>query len=242
MTKALIVGGGIGGLAAAVALSQRGWDVEVFERAPRFAEVGAGLSLWPNAVTALTDLGVADRVVAQAVPHRQGGIRDASGRWLMRTDGAALRTRFGAVLMIHRADLLDLLREALPDDVVLHPGVTVHRADGSGVIHHSRGSASGDVLIGADGIRSVVRDSLWGHIAPRYAGYTAWRFVTASPLPAISDSGESWGRGSRFGYAPLPDGRIYCYAVANAPEGAAGDGLRELWHRFGDWHDRFRGC
>lgn len=83
---------------------------------------------------------------------------------------------------------------------------------------------------------SVVRTSIWPDApTPRYAGYAAWRLVT-SPVP-VGESCESWGRGERFGYAPLPDGRIYCYATANAPEGAAGGGLAGLRRRFGGWHD-----
>ncbi len=85
-------------------------------------------------------------------------------------------------------------------------------------------------------MRSVVRRSVWpGAPAPRYAGYTAWRVVT--PSVPVGESCESWGAGERFGYAPLSDGRVYCYAAANAPEGASDGGLAGLRRRFGGWHD-----
>ena len=93
--KAIIVGGGIAGLASALALTRRGWQVEVLERAPEFTEVGAGLSVWPNALRALDALGVGGPVRRRAVLQGQAGIRDATGRWLSRTDTAELERRYG---------------------------------------------------------------------------------------------------------------------------------------------------
>ncbi|MGB8946083.1 MAG: FAD-dependent monooxygenase, partial [Streptomyces sp.] len=114
---ATIVGGGIGGLAAAIALHRRGWRVEVLERAPEFTEIGAGISLWPNALRALAALGLADTVRALGAVEAAGGVRDRRGRWLTRTDNAELTRRFGhPLLVLHRADLLRALAEALPAD------------------------------------------------------------------------------------------------------------------------------
>ena len=220
--KAIIAGGGIAGLAAALALTRRGWEVEVFERAPEFTEAGAGLSLWPNALRALDALGVGEHVRGQAAMAGQAGIRDATGRWLSRTDTAGLERRYGQAAMIHRADLLAVLLAAVPDEA-LRPGVTVQEARPDGTVLHSGGESRADLVVGADGVRSITRRSVWpDQPAPRYAGYASWRLVTG-PV-AVTESSESWGRGERFGYAPLPDGRIYCYATANAPEGAPGGG------------------
>ena len=232
--KAVIIGGGIGGLASALALSQRSWKVEVLERAAEFTEVGAGLSLWPNALRALDALGIGEPVRRRAVLEGQAGIRDAAGRWLARTSTAELERRYGPTAMIHRADLLAVLHAAVPAGS-LYSGVTVSRVRLDGTVVHSRGESHADLIVGADGIHSVARTSIWpDDPAPRYAGYTAWRIVTP-PVP-VDGSSESWGSGERFGYAPLPDGRIYCYATANAPEGAAADGLAGLRSRFGGWH------
>jgi 2-polyprenyl-6-methoxyphenol hydroxylase-like FAD-dependent oxidoreductase len=233
--RAIVVGGGIAGLASALALTRRGWQVQVFERAPEFIEVGAGLSLWPNALRALDALGVGEPVRSRATLGGQVGIRDVAGRWLSRADTAELERRYGLTAMIHRADLLAVLRAAVPDEV-LRPGITVTRVRPDGTVDHSGGQSRADVVVGADGLASVTRQSLWpGAPGPRYAGYTAWRVVTA-PVP-VGEASESWGRGERFGYAPLADGRIYCYAAANAPEGAPGGGLAGLRARFGGWHD-----
>ncbi|MFI8977871.1 FAD-dependent monooxygenase [Nocardia asteroides] len=276
MSTAIVVGGGIGGLATALGLTRRGWEVRVLERAPEIAEVGAGISLWSNALRALDALGVGAAIRAQAVEDASAGIRDARGRWLSRTDIATLRARFGAPVVIHRAALLDILRSALPGDVV-RTGVTVTDVDPDGTVRHaaeapgtdsdrtvrySAGTSgvdsdgtvrqaagvdfdgtdrqaatvsSADLVVGADGLRSVVRRAVCGEIPARYAGYTAWRAVVELADP-LTEFGETWGRGARFGIAPLADGRTYCFAVYNAPEGAGGS-FAEVRARFADWHD-----
>src|SRR6266516_3129869 len=161
--RAIIIGGGIAGLASALALTRGGWQVEVLERAPEFSEVGAGLSLWPNALRALDALGVGERVRGRAVLEGQVGIRDASGRWLSRVDTAGLARRYGLTAMIHRADLLAVRRD--------------------GTVVHSGGQSRAGLVVGADGVLSVTRRSVWLNApAPRYSGYTSWQVVTP-PVP-----------------------------------------------------------
>ncbi|WP_280477191.1 FAD-dependent monooxygenase [Nocardia asiatica] len=235
MPEALVVGGGIGGLAAAVAFLRQGWRVEVLERAAEITEVGAGLSLWPNALRALDALGVGEQVRDRAVEEGAAGIRDRAGRWLTRIDAEAIRARYGSPVMMHRADLVDVLRSALPARAV-RTGVAVAEARADGTVVHSAGTSGGDVVVGADGLRSVVRRAVCGAVRPRYSGYTAWRMVVA-PHEPVTGMGESWGRGERFGYVPLADGRVYCFATANMPEGTPGGGAAELRARFGGWHE-----
>ncbi|WP_280373110.1 FAD-dependent monooxygenase [Nocardia abscessus] len=235
MPEALIVGGGIGGLATAVAFLRQGWRVEVLERAAEITEVGAGLSLWPNALRALDALGVGDQVRARAVEQGAAGIRDRSGRWLTRMDAEAIRARYGSPIMMHRADLVNVLRSALPAEAV-RTGVTVAEARVDGTVVHSAGTSGGDVVVGADGIRSVVRRAVCGEVRPRYGGYTAWR-VVVTPRRPVTEMGESWGRGERFGYVPLVDGRVYCFATANMPEATPSGGSAGLRTRFGGWHE-----
>ncbi|MEV0251882.1 FAD-dependent monooxygenase [Nocardia sp. NPDC050712] len=235
MPKAVVVGGGIGGLATAVAFHRRGWEVEVLERAATIAEIGAGLSVWPNALRALDLLGLGDEVRARALEDGAAGIRDPKGRWLARADAAVLRARYGSPIMMHRADLLDVLRRGVPESA-LRAGISVTEARADGTVTHSAGTSTGDVVVGADGIRSVVRRAVCGEIAPRYSGYTAWR-VVVRPSGPVCEMGETWGRGQRFGFSGLHDGRVYCFATANMPEGTRTDGAAELRRRFGTWHE-----
>lgn len=230
----VVVGGGIAGLSTAIGLARAGVPVTVLEQAARFDEVGAGLSLWPNAVRALDALGVGERVRRRSRESRRAVIRDPRGRVLSTVDVAAMARRFGPLLMIHRADLLDALVEGLPDSVAVQTGTTVQSVQPGGVVVHSAGTARADVVVGADGIDSVVRKSLWPkEFQPRYLGYTTYRMLTR-PLDVLED-GEAWGRGLRFGWAPLPDGRVYCFAVVSAPEGQPAEGLSALTDRYHEW-------
>ncbi|RZQ62289.1 FAD-dependent monooxygenase [Amycolatopsis suaedae] len=232
--KVIIVGGGIGGLTAAVAFHQRGWAVEVLERAPEFTEIGAGLSIQPNGLRALDMLGLGDALRSGGLADPLAGVRRVNGSWLIRNDVDDLKRRFGQWVTVHRAALVDLLRAALPAHA-LRPGTDVHDVRPDGTVRHSGGTATADLVVGADGVHSVTRRSVWPGIpAPRYVGYTTWRLI-APPHP-VDGSVETWGSGERFGYLPMPDGRVYCYLMANAPAGSH-IGLDRLRERFARWHD-----
>ena len=241
--RAIVVGAGIGGLAAAVALRLAGFEVRVLERAPELTEVGAGLSLWPNALRALDAIGLGDEVRAAGVAQVTGGLRRPDGRWLARADTGEVARRFGDVVMVARAELLDVLRAAVPVDVV-RTGVEVtglEQHSGAAVVTHTGGHETADVVVGADGVRSAVRRLTWPQSpGPRYAGYVAYRLLTP-PLRGSGDEGaETWGSGVRFGYVPLRDGRVYCFAAVTAQPlhrwGTAGTGLEDLEALVGTWH------
>ena len=222
----MIVGGGIGGLAAAVALRRIGWGVTVQQRAPEFTEVGAGLSLWPNGLRALEMLGLREPVMALGAVEARGGLRDRKGRWLSRTDSAELERRFGfPLIVVHRVDLVRVLLAALPPEV-LQAGVEVTAIP------------TADLVVAADGVGSAIRGRLWPRTVPRYAGHTAWRVVT-NPVPTLAEGAVTWGRGERFGFTSMAGGRVYCFASATVPEGgASADGeYAELCRRFGSWPD-----
>ena len=238
---AIIIGGGIGGLAAGIALRQDGFRVEVFERAPRLHEVGAGLTLWPNAVRALRHLGLGEAVAALAVPEVAGGLRTPDGTLLLATSTADVQRLFGEpTLVLHRADLQRVLLDAIGAECV-RLGATFRRfewGDERVTAHFEDGTeAHGALLVGADGLRSVVRAQLHGERAPTYAGYTAWRAVVPFNVHDLQP-GETWGAGARFGQVPLSDGRAYWFATKNAPEGARSPGgeKAELLLLFGGWH------
>ncbi|MFI5943479.1 FAD-dependent monooxygenase [Streptomyces uncialis] len=240
---AVVIGSGIGGLTAAVALHRRGWRVTVLERAPSVDPVGAGIGLAPNAQRALDTIGLGDDIRALAAWQGAGGMRTPSGRWVARLDAAAAAERFGGPLvLLHRATLVDRIASRLPTGTIrtgtpaelVDPGVP---GGTPAVVGTPAGELRADLVVGADGIHSAVRRVLFPrHPGPRYAGLTAWRFVAPAPeLPFAPH--ETWGRGTLWGSHPMKDGRVYAYAAARAPEGAhAPDEHAELLRRFGDWH------
>jgi len=244
--RALIAGAGIGGLTAALALRHAGIAVSVFERADTLVGVGAGLTLWANAITALRQIGCGDLLESVGKPERSSRILSWRGATLTTLPVEALTRRFGALMVgVHRAELQFALLAALGPDVVRTGGACTgfHQDDAQVWAHLADGQQiAGDVLIGADGLRSVVRAQLFGAAAPRYAGYTAWRGVAQSAARQWNEGmvTESWGAGRRFGLVPLSNGRMYWFATLNTPEGAQdtpGDRKRELLDRFSTWHD-----
>ncbi|HEX7734669.1 MAG TPA: FAD-dependent monooxygenase [Ktedonobacteraceae bacterium] len=221
----IIIGGGIGGLAAALALKRAGIEVRVFERVSALQEVGAGLTLWANAVKVLRELGL-EELTNSAFHLDDGDIYSWQGERLSSISAQQLKQRFGATnLAMHRADLQAALLAAVgPDTLALdrqcsgfeqdNKGVTARFVDGQEI--------RGSVLIGADGIHSTIRARLFGTEKPRYAGYTTWRGITTPPDGEMR-VGEYWGHGTRFGLVPLTQGRYYWFAARNAREGEPED-------------------
>jgi 2-polyprenyl-6-methoxyphenol hydroxylase-like FAD-dependent oxidoreductase len=237
----LIAGAGIGGLTLAAALRREGIACQVLERASRFAPQGSGITVQPNALRALRVYGLDAMVREYAEPIAELQVRHWQGRPLSCLSGAALERAFGApALAIHRAELHAVLLEAAGADLVRTDcEATGFREDEAGVelLLRDGSSVRGQVLVGADGLRSPVRAGLLGARPPRYAGYTSWRCVVAS-APGVTPglASESWGPGARFGIVPLPGGRTYWYATANRPAGGTDASAGALLPLFEGWH------
>ncbi len=247
--KAIIIGAGIGGVSTAIALRNAGVDVVIYEQASVLREVGAGLSLWPNATKAISKLGLASALQNISQQQADGGIHDWRGRVISLTSTDFLEREFGAPIIIaHRANLLTLLSESA-HDIPTHLGMRLkHYAQDAGSVtatFENGESVTADLLIGADGIKSAVRSQMFPTSTPRYSGYTAWRAVVSFDYPPdASYWGESWGQGARFGLAPLSEGRVYWFAVLNAPENApepAEGHKAHLLKHFAGWHHPIAG-
>lgn len=221
-----INGAGIGGLAAAIALRQLGHEVVVYEQAVRFARVGADINLTPNAVRALDGLGVgaALRETAARPSHRISRTWDSGEETSRLPMSEAAEARYGAPqLTMHRADLMHALEQAVPAPCVQlsrkatavvprEQGATLRFADGS--------SDDVDVLIGADGIHSVVRTALFGQESPVFTGQVAYRAVVPAErlagVPNLDAFTKWWGPQptSQIVTFPLNRGRdIFVFAT-----------------------------
>jgi 2-polyprenyl-6-methoxyphenol hydroxylase-like FAD-dependent oxidoreductase len=240
-TKLIIAGGGIGGMAAALALDRAGVDVSVFERTATFAEAGAGMSLWPNATRVLKTWGILEPLMETGEPFTRFNLLRPDGSAISRI---AMDTVNSPSLCIHRADLHRLLLKELSAGRV----VPNRRLESFSVGPDGRVTAlfagglkvEADGLIGADGIGSAVRSQLHGARAPVYRGYFIWRGIASDVGGRIRGAiSETWGRGQRFGILPMGQGRVCWYATRNAPAGQP-DGPEgrklEVARLFAGWH------
>ena len=191
MTKALIIGAGIGGLTAAIALARIGFEVEVFEKSARVEDIGGGIQQSPNAMAVWTALGLADKITALSCEPKAGILRDyKTGVALMTTTMRDVyEARYGhKYLHIHRADLVNiLLKETQRLGVTIHfgrPCEEVQHINDRVNIIAGQINAVGDILIGADGIKSLIRQDIIGETSPVFTKQVAWRgLVETEKLP-----------------------------------------------------------
>ena len=215
-----ICGGGVGGMAAAIALQAQGHSVQLFEQTRQFGRIGADVNLTPNAVHALDRLGVGDvlRETAARPTHRISKLWDSGAETSRLPMSAAAEERYGAPqLTIHRADLLAALEQKL------QPGSLRFGAKATGVEPLPLGArltfadatqAEFDLVIGADGIHSAVRLSLFGPDDPKFTGLVSWRAVfprdRAKDIADLDAFTKWWG--------PTPDRQIVTFPLSHGQE------------------------
>ena len=247
--RVAIIGGGVGGLAACLALRSKGIEGVVYEGAPAYQRVGAGLLVAANGMQVLHAWGLADQVEAQGYRVRRGSLLDSEHRWIthLLPPPSHPHAESWRSVAIHRHRLLDVLREALPVDAVRTSKRCIEVSDHGehAVARFDDGTqVEADIIVAADGLRSQVRALLFPHAQPRYSGQTSWRGCAPTTFadPALRDALlEIWGGdGTRFGFVPVHGGETYWYAVAEAPPrvkdppGAVKDHLAHVFARYHD--------
>jgi 2-polyprenyl-6-methoxyphenol hydroxylase-like FAD-dependent oxidoreductase len=245
--RVLIIGGNFAGLALAIALRRVGIDCAIFERASTLHSINAGLVIQITVMRALQKLGLRDQILTiTGQPFEAIELKTPGGKLLASIPQSPLGKELGTpAFIVHRAEYLHILASQLEGSGIIHlnsdctgfeqdeDGVTAHFADG----HKEYGA----VLVGADGIHSVIRTILLGDEPLRYAGYTAWRAMPAFNHPSIDphilQQGE--GRGQIFGIYPAKD-KIYWFAGkktspggSDAPQGRK----QELLNLFKGWFE-----
>lgn len=227
MQNIIIIGGGIGGLCTALALRRKGFGVQVYETVSEIKAAGAGIILASNAMNVLARLGLAAQLHDVGLTLERLELTDAAGKALFRVASRAeLMRDYGApIVAALRARLYERLLNALPPDIVVtnkhferyatsDTGVTAYFADGT--------QAQGDILIGADGIRSAVRRQLLPNIGLRYSGQTSYRGVANIAMRGTlaEAAREAWGSQIRVGLVPV--GFEQTYWFTSEPTAAGG--------------------
>lgn len=245
MKNIAIIGGGIGGICAAIALKRKGIEVHVYEKAPVLKEVGAGISLSANAVMALRQIGLDQELIQVGHILKYMHVLDQKGRQITATNLEPVEKEFKTVnFSIHRAVLHDILRSHLPAEN-LHLGKAIksctQQAKGVHISFEDGSVAEADALLAFDGIHSTVRKQLLPQSELRYAGYTCWRAII-DYVPEgwqAHQATESWGKAGRFGMVPIGNDKLYWFATANAPAQDArmrAFGVKELQQHFKAYH------
>lgn len=250
-----VVGGGIGGLTSALCLARRGHRVHLLEQASAFVEAGAGIQLSPNATKVLLQLGLGDLLAAVCVQPEATHIRNwRSGRQISQTPlGKTAQTRYGAPYYhVHRGDLIKLLADAAESEpnIDIQLGTRLEdfsQSDDRVTLTAEGQSQRWDVMVGADGIHSLVRAKLWGEQQADFTGNMAWRMlVPIEGLPsemAVPKTSVWWGPGKHFVHYLVSGGRyMNCVCVVetdtwHAESWTESGSVAQLRADFGGWHE-----
>ncbi|MFI8931529.1 FAD-dependent monooxygenase [Streptomyces sp. NPDC053474] len=233
--RILIVGAGIAGLTLTHALRRNGLYADIIERSSRFPTTGAGLYLPANAVRTVAHLGLGDALARRGHPITRQRILDHRDRHLATVPVHRVWGDVGACLALTRGDMHTILRDAVGDDNIrLGTGLSALAQDGTATFTDATTDRY-DLVVGADGANSTVRQQAFGAPPPRFLGQICWRFLARNENHLAH--GTDWtvrlgSRGRSFLTVPLGNGTVYCYADTNSDSPA---------EPTGDWRSLFEG-
>jgi 2-polyprenyl-6-methoxyphenol hydroxylase-like FAD-dependent oxidoreductase len=223
--KINIIGGGIGGLTTAIALQQKGFSVKIYEAAPVIREVGAGLWVAANAINIFERLGIADEIKKAGNQLESSMLADHNGKPMSKVDFKKIINSYGnGTTTIHRAKLQSILMSHVEKGSI-EIGKKLKKIENTeGVVKvcfEDGTTSESDILIGADGIHSQVREHLFGNIPLRYSNQTCWRGIAKMRLDDTKNGAELWGTkgGLRSSYAQINDEEVYWYITKKEKEG-----------------------
>jgi len=238
MEKITIIGAGIAGLTTAIALRKNGFEVEVFETAPEFSNAGSGINLALNAMQVFKRLGLYEdiKMICNDV-HKMNSLK-MDLNVITSSDLKSFEKNYGVSnVAIHRAALHKVLLKHL-DDTPVYSGKklrSLEQEDNKVLLQFEDDSThTSKIVIGADGIRSVVRQSIFEDTRLRDAGQVCWRGISPVQLSEKykTELNEAWGVGRRFGFVQISEDSVYWYALINKNKWREGLQLDELFSEF----------
>ena len=235
--KIAVIGGGIAGLTFSLCMEGSGYECHIFEKNPEFGELGAAISIFPNAMYVFRELGLMDELVASGGLLTQAYLKSSSGKVLSKAQPKYVLP----AICIHRADFHGILRKHCK--YVMNAGHSLEKAEplpnGQIGITFANGKTEiFDAVVGAEGIHSPLRELIIGDGKPIFRGYNIWRGVCDSNFD-VGYASETYGLGKRVGIVPIKEGKYGWWATFNeefmkddSPEGTD----KKLSRLFGDWH------
>ncbi len=216
-----IIGAGIGGLTTAIALIQKGFEVEIFENTPEFKQAGSGINLAINAMQVYKRLGVYDEILAKGNYTNSMNARTKKLSFLTKANFKSFEDTYGVkTVAIHRAILHEILLKKIGNTPIhlnkklkqlkQHNGI-VNLGFEDGTIHKA------EVVLGADGIHSAVRKSIFSNTELRDAKQVCWRGISTAKIDNkhLRELNEIWGKGKRFGFVHIAPNKVYWFALIN---------------------------
>ena len=236
--KIAVIGGGIAGLTFSRCLSPEKFDIHIFEKKASFGEIGAAISIFPNALCVMDQIGLLDKIVKNSGQIQKIFFKTSKGEILSSSEPSYEYP----IICAHRASFHKILFDDI--DAILHTDFRLksilNRDDGKVELIFENGETElFDAVIGADGMHSTVRKFVLNDGDPVYRGYNIWRGVVKSGFD-IGYGSETYGVGQRVGIVPIKDGEYGWWATCNEDfrEDDSPETTKEKLKRlFGDWHD-----